>query len=328
MAEISIIIPVYNNAENIERLISSIKAQTFQDFEVILINDGSTDDSLERIEQEIKGDERFLAVNIENSGQAFARHFAFDSVTAPYTTFIDADDYVKPEFLNHLYYNLVIYEADLSVVNYELNKNGRLVQMHASEPMVVIEQQDIPYEWIAAPHFDGFLWNKLFKTVYLQRIDWDVDYNLLEDVTLITRYLRFVQKVVYDSRADYVYVRGNTTTINSPLLITDWLAVDTVLVEMRQLIERDSDLKCLAVRRFDLTRFLYERATPEDLVTYSTQFWQLRQKIAEDNQLHYLQNLSHFDKLLKWGILSNQHIFRILKLRGKLVGIKHWLNRK
>lgn len=100
---ISVIVPLYNCAPYIPECIGSLKAQTFTDFEVLCVDDGSTDDSLAVAKAAAEGDERFRFFALEkNSGQSVARNVALDNARGTYVALLDADDYFVPEALEKL----------------------------------------------------------------------------------------------------------------------------------------------------------------------------------------------------------------------------------
>jgi len=101
MAYFSVVIPVYNKAAFLKETIDSVLAQSFTDFELILVNDGSTDESAAVIAS--FKDERIGYFERENGGASVARNFGIDQATSPYITFLDADDYWYPDFLQEMF---------------------------------------------------------------------------------------------------------------------------------------------------------------------------------------------------------------------------------
>ena len=99
---ISVIVPVYNVEEYIEECLDSIKNQTFTDFEVILVNDGSTDNSQAICELYCDQDSRFCLINQENKGQSIARNRGVAESKGKFIVFIDSDDIVSVDLLNQL----------------------------------------------------------------------------------------------------------------------------------------------------------------------------------------------------------------------------------
>lgn len=109
---ISIIIPVYNNADTIRRTIDSIKSQSYQDYEVILVNDGSTDDSGSVIKESIGNDPRFKYIEQENQGVSAARNRGLEEATMKYVTFTDGDDLLTQNALKWMHQVAVTNDAD------------------------------------------------------------------------------------------------------------------------------------------------------------------------------------------------------------------------
>lgn len=118
--KISIIVPVYNLENYIQKCLESIQAQVYRDYEVIIINDGSTDRSREMIERFIAENSlsNFLLINQKNSGIAAARNVGLDSASGEWITFIDGDDWVEPEYLYAMYRALEKNPSDMCFAGY------------------------------------------------------------------------------------------------------------------------------------------------------------------------------------------------------------------
>ena len=115
MDKISVIVPVYNVEKYIEKSIISIINQSYTDIEIIVVNDGSTDDSIKICELLSKKDSRISIYNKENGGLSSARNFGMNFATGKYVIFIDSDDYIDKDMLAELYGNITKYDADVSV---------------------------------------------------------------------------------------------------------------------------------------------------------------------------------------------------------------------
>lgn len=120
---ISIIVPVYNVKEYIETCVNSILNQTFSDFELILVDDGSTDGSGELCEQLCHRDMRLICLHKNNGGLSDARNYGIDQMKGQYVTFIDSDDWVEPTYLEYLYRNICS-DVDISTCVYVCCGNG------------------------------------------------------------------------------------------------------------------------------------------------------------------------------------------------------------
>ena len=115
---ISVIIPVYNAGKYIERAIKSVLAQTITDFELIIIDDGSKDDSLEQCNKIALTDSRIRVFHKENGGEASARNFGIDQATGEYLCYVDADDHVEPTLLEDYLGNK---PADIAICGIKMN---------------------------------------------------------------------------------------------------------------------------------------------------------------------------------------------------------------
>ena len=100
---LSIIIPVYNSEKYLEECLISIVNQSLKDFEIICINDGSTDNSLKILEKFAEQDSRIRIINQQNQGQGYARNAGLEAAAGDYVGFIDSDDYISPDFYEKLY---------------------------------------------------------------------------------------------------------------------------------------------------------------------------------------------------------------------------------
>lgn len=151
MDKISIIIPCYNMEKLVAKCISSIKDQSYTNFEAIFVDDGSQDRTKEIIEENIKDDARMKYVYKENGGLSSARNFGLDMVTSEYVCFIDSDDYIERDFLMELYNSLIENNSDISVCYFN----------RVYENKVELNKfKSVFYNLVRFPA----AWNKLYKT--------------------------------------------------------------------------------------------------------------------------------------------------------------------
>ncbi|WBW98616.1 glycosyltransferase family 2 protein [Oceanirhabdus sp. W0125-5] len=120
MSEISIVVPVYNVERYLRKCISSILEQSFKDFELILVDDGSTDNSGRICDEYKEKDSRIKVIHQENSGLSAARNIGIQTSEGKYITFIDSDDFIHPNMLEVLYNNLHTNKADISICDYNI----------------------------------------------------------------------------------------------------------------------------------------------------------------------------------------------------------------
>ena len=130
MKKVSVIVPVYNTSNYLEKCITSLLNQTLQDIEIIMVNDGSLDNSREIIEEFQKKDNRILLFNKENGGQASARNLGLSKATGEYVAFLDSDDYISPVMYEQLYNKAKSMDYDIVLCNYYLDYNGEIKENH------------------------------------------------------------------------------------------------------------------------------------------------------------------------------------------------------
>ena len=122
----SVIIPVYNVDKFLRECLDSISSQTLKEFEVICVNDGSTDNSLDILEEYAKNDSRFKIISQENQGQGIARNVALEKVKGKYIVFVDPDDFINIDMLETLYNKFQLTDVDIIQFDFATCKeNGK-----------------------------------------------------------------------------------------------------------------------------------------------------------------------------------------------------------
>lgn len=127
MTKISVIVPIYNTEEYLEECIKSILAQKFQDLEIILVNDGSLDDSLSICRKYEKVDCRVKVFDTLNRGVSVARNLGMSHAVGDYITFVDPDDWIAPEMYQEMYDNITTHSADVCMCGINNFKDGKVI---------------------------------------------------------------------------------------------------------------------------------------------------------------------------------------------------------
>ncbi|MBU5337320.1 glycosyltransferase family 2 protein [Intestinibacter bartlettii] len=167
--DISIIVPVYNTGKKLRKCIDSILNQTYKNFEVILINDGSTDNSLSICKEYKKKDNRIKIINQDNKGSVYARNSGVELAIGKYIVFIDADDWIDREFLNILYNEAEEYSCDIVACNpYLVYGNGLIKRIRTDFTQdIIFENEEIKNEVLSKlvgdTGFPSSLWGKIYK---------------------------------------------------------------------------------------------------------------------------------------------------------------------
>lgn len=212
---ISIIIPVYNTEKYIDRCIASILNNTYKNLEIILVDDGSTDNSGKICDNYAKKYKNIKAFHQENQGQGKARNYALDHIHGEFVSFIDSDDFVHELFYETLLQAINVHNADIAVCNFtrDLTENDFLSLLPNIDTFDKIDKKSFFLDL----YNDGWTiniapWNKLYKKAVLQdmRFPEGVPY---EDAFLIYKICYNADKIVYsDLPLYYWYVNENSTT--------------------------------------------------------------------------------------------------------------------
>lgn len=167
MAEVSIIVPVYQVEQYIRQCVDSILAQTFTDFELILVDDGSKDQSGKICDEYARMDTRVKVIHKGNGGLSDARNKGMDQASGNYFMFVDSDDYIAPTMIECLYKSILNQNADIAVCNYLYYfENDRRKNFATNIKSEVLSGAEIFYNrknernygiWTVA-------WNKLYKS--------------------------------------------------------------------------------------------------------------------------------------------------------------------
>ena len=174
MDKISIIIPVYNVEAYLRKCLDSVIAQTYTNVEIILINDGSTDDSGVICDEYAKADSRIKVFHQPNKGASAARNIGLKNFTGQYIGFVDSDDWIEPNMYEVLYNLIKAKNTSFSVVSYFKEFDDRSVPMIDLEAISTecISQIDIIKYIFRGDIYKGFCivgWNKLYNAEFLQK---------------------------------------------------------------------------------------------------------------------------------------------------------------
>lgn len=203
---VSIIVPVFNAQKYIKRCVESIKNQSYQDWELILIDDGSKDDSSSICDELKQSDSRIYVVHTINQGASAARNRGLDEATGDFITFVDADDWVEPNHLEVLV-NQINSDVDLCINSFiaDLYYGSRPYQYKEVKTQDNIESINAFFT-ILLQH-SQFLWNKLFKNNIIEdnHIRFNTSISLGEDNIFILEYLNYIRGLSASSVCTYHY---------------------------------------------------------------------------------------------------------------------------
>ncbi|MBO4213040.1 MAG: glycosyltransferase family 2 protein [Clostridia bacterium] len=212
MPKISVIVPVYKAEKTLGRCVDSILGQTFTDFELLLIDDGSPDRSGELCDAYAAKDGRVKVIHQENSGAAAARNVGMENAAGEYIAFVDSDDFIEPDFLKVLYDLSCRSGCDITMCNYRSINGGSVEQvLHGFAEGTALDADGVKsviFKNIVDRRTDGYfaLWNKLIKAEVIRKnnirfasgMSFGEDLCFLLDLFSATGGIAFTERVLYN----------------------------------------------------------------------------------------------------------------------------------
>ena len=210
--KITIIVPVYNVEHYLDKCLDSLINQTYKNLEIIVINDGSIDNSGIICQEYAQKDNRIVYIEKENGGQSEARNMGLDRMTGSYVTFVDSDDWVELDYVENLYKKITEYQADIAVGNYySFNEAEGMYYFHIFGDSCyekVYDNVSIFENLYESQEMKSFalisVWGKLYKADLLKHLRFDIG-KLGEDGYLNQKIYLLAEKTIYLNKGLYAY---------------------------------------------------------------------------------------------------------------------------
>lgn len=207
----SIIVPVYNVEKYLDKCLASISEQTFKEFECIVVDDGSPDNSNDIIDRYVNKDQRFKVIHQKNMGISAARNAGLAIAQGDYIAFVDSDDYISNEYLEKFALKIANTDADIVICGFiEVLKDSQKTVCFEAPSTEVIKQNILADIWPSYP------WNKCYKKYLFENIRFPVG-KIFEDLLTIPEVCLNAHKIVCIPEKLYYYNRQNLNSITSNL---------------------------------------------------------------------------------------------------------------
>ncbi|BCG60547.1 glycosyltransferase family 2 protein [Paenibacillus sp. URB8-2] len=204
---ISIIVPIYNVENYLRKCIDSILNQSFRNFELILINDGSPDNCPEICDNYAEIDSRVRVVHKENGGLSEARNFGIDIAKGDYIGFVDSDDWIEYDMFEVMYEQVIKYQADIVVCGrYEVFNNVATEFKEYSGEVFIYNNKQSVSMLLEDKEINHFAWDKIYKKELFSSIRYPIG-KYYEDIFTTHRLFIKSEKVVFVSRPKYYYLK-------------------------------------------------------------------------------------------------------------------------
>lgn len=246
---ITIIVPVYNVEGYLKKCIESILAQTYKNLQIILVDDGSTDNSGYICEDYAQKDKRISVIHKINGGLSSARNAGIDKAEGEFISCIDSDDYVVADFILTLYQHAMNNDADMVVGNFFYYYENEFKKSHGNGEILKICNTKEAIELIGTgKNFTGSAWGKLYKKELLANIRYP-EGKLCEDQFVIYKLILLCQTVVFDSAALYGYTIRPGSIMSSSITERMLDVIDAAKQNSSIILEKFPQLEYICVLR-------------------------------------------------------------------------------
>jgi len=210
MEKVSIILPVYNNANTLEKCIDSVLKQSYTNFELIIINDGSNDGTKDIIQQFKEKDKRIKIIENEtNKGVSFSRNKAIEIANGKYVTFIDGDDWIEVDAIEQMYKMITQKKVDALRTTYYSHSQDKtkLVEYDKNYNNKILNKQELPIfeREIVNNRQEAYLWLLIIKTSIAKKIKFNVNLGMMEDTIWYLEMLKIIKSIYFVNIPTYNY---------------------------------------------------------------------------------------------------------------------------
>lgn len=211
--KVSVIIPVYNSQRFLKRCLDSIINQTLKEIEIICINDGSTDNSAEILNEYKKKDSRIVIINQENKGIGQTRNTGLNNANGEFIGFVDSDDWVDNNYFEKLYDAANKYNSDIAAGDFyregKIFKTRKLKYCGEEYITDVAEK----YKKCGIPKYN-YVWNKIYRTDKVKKYLFD-NVKFYEDIFWLCKVIFYLKDLVTVGNTFYHYTKNSKSTVTS-----------------------------------------------------------------------------------------------------------------
>lgn len=328
--KISIIIAAYNVEKYIEKCLQSIVSQTYDDLEIIVVNDGSTDQTLELVNSISSKDDRIIIIDKPNGGLSSARNAGLNRASGEYLGFIDGDDYIHCDMYKILLEEIHKQNCEISMcavlkVYSNYSENDCLI-----ENSKVLSKKEALQALIEERYIKHYAWNKLYKATLFQGIRFP-EGKLYEDIFTTYKLIARAERIAYTNKIGYYYVQRQGSILRSRF---DLRKLDCIQAfqEFKEYVETSfPELSDELSWRLNLSTInsLLDMLKSESLYQ-DCQFQEVGSKISKDVKKNISYYVSGTDIPLTYKILSVLSVggYSFLRMIFKSVLLKRMLIKK
>lgn len=270
MELITVIINVYNGEKYIKKCLDSIINQTYKNLEILIINDGSTDDTL-KICKSYK-DKRIKIITTENQGLSLSRNTGIDNSKGEYLYFIDVDDYIELDTIEYLYSLIKKYNLEMSTCKSIDIYDNRINKKNYEEKAEILSKEKMLEKNLLSIDNTITIWNKLMS----KRLFNDIRFEnrVVNDLAVTYKLILLNDKIVFGNQIKYYYVRNN----------------DSISIKKKNSMDRNTDIYKVAMKRYNNIKKIYPNMLANNIgllrtiaILYNKQSKELHKYLDKNN---------------------------------------------
>lgn len=334
MDKISVIVPVYNVEKYLSKCINSILKQTYKNLEILLINDGSKDNSGYICDKYAKKDSRIRVIHKENSGLSATRNLGIELSTGKYIAFIDSDDFIREDFLEVLHSILVKTKSDISSVSLKMVREDGYKNITSDDTknkvfdskIHVFKGNEILKEILLRKSFKSYICTKLYKKEIFNFCKFKEGISY-EDNLFMYEISKYIDKVAYINDECYYYLKRKNSITATPSLknLNDFL--DVIIyryedIKQRNIVPESYNVFALLESIISVSiKYVISNKQYEEVIKKSNYIFEIIREFMSkrENEISILPLLSDSPKVCLYLIVYNQDLFySFLKSRHEM----------
>ena len=310
--KVSVIVAAYNIQDYIVKCLESIENQTYKNLEVIIVDDGSSDNTGKLADEFAENDNRFTVIHKENVGVSSARNRGIDIASGDFIGFVDGDDTIEVDMYEILVNNAIKYDADISHCGYKLIENNKETLMHGSGQVIIQDRKKGIVDLMDGSLIEPAIWNKIFRKEIVGDTRLDESLKINEDLYFNILLFNKSRKSIFEDKAKYNYIKrdnsATTSSSNNIVRMTDPRKVYKMINDLY----KDDEVILPYAEKMDLLRNvnIYNLLTLEN----GSDFIELKQKVRNYIKLNKRKMkknelISKKSRCMVYSILYLQYLY-------------------
>lgn len=313
--KVSVIVTAYNIQDYIVKCLESIANQTYKNLEVIVVDDGSSDDTGKLADEFAKNDNRFIVIHKENGGVSIARNRGIDISSGDFIGFVDGDDTIEVDMYEMLVNNAIKYDANISHCGYKVIENNKETLFFDTKQIIIQDRKKGLLDLFEGTLIEPSLCNKIFRRSIVGSIRLDESLKINEDLYFNVLLFDKSNKSIFEDEAKYHYMKrdnsATTSSLNNIRKVMDPLKVYDMIVD---LYKGDKDILPYAKKmKIERNINIYNLLTLEKNTELKKLKKQIRYYIKlSKNEVKNNKQITRKTRFMVYGIIYIRFIYDLI----------------